>query len=126
MMPTITPYYALALTILLIGLSANVIRFRRGNRIPLGDAGNSDLMGRVRAQGNFVEYAPMGLMLLLLAELAGTQAIWLHAVGACLLTGRLVHAYHMTFAPKKYVLRPIGIVLTFTALCAAAILALPL
>ena len=126
MIPTITPVYAFALTLLLIALSVNVIRFRRGNRIPLGDAGNADLMGRVRAQGNFVEYAPMGLVLMVLAEMAGTSALWMHMVGICLLAGRLVHAWHMTFAPKKYVLRPIGITLTFAALGLAAALALPM
>ena len=126
MIPTITPIYAFALTILLLALSANIIRFRRGNRIPLGDAGDADLIGRIRAQGNFVEYAPMGLVLMVLAELAGTTALWLHMVGICLLAGRLVHAWHMTYAPKKYVLRPVGIVLTFVALGLAAALALPL
>lgn len=126
MIPTITPIYACVLTVLLIALSANVIRYRRGNRVPLGDAGSKELLGRMRAQGNFVEYAPMGLMLMVLAELAGTQAIWMHAVGTALVIGRLVHAFHMIFLPTKYVLRPIGIILTFTALLAAAILALPL
>ena len=126
MIPTITPVYAFALTLLLLALSVNVIRVRRGNRIPLGDAGNADLMGRVRAKGNFVEYAPMGLVLMVLAEMAGTSALWMHMVGICLLAGRLVHAWHMTFAPKKYVLRPVGITLTFAALGLAAALALPM
>ena len=126
MTPLVTPIYAFALTVLLIALSVNVIRFRRANRIALGDAANPVLIGRMRAQANFVEYAPIGVLLMSLAELAGTSAVWLHAVGICLLAGRLVHAWHMTFAPKTFGLRPVGIGLTFIALLAAAILALPL
>ncbi len=126
MILTVTPVYAAALTVLLIALSANVIAFRRKNRVALGDAGNKILQNRIRAQANFIEYVPMALVLMLMAELGGTQAVWLHGVGLCLVVGRMVHAYHLTYAPVKYVLRTVGIILTFFALAAAAILALPL
>lgn len=125
-MLVVTPIYAAALTVMLIALSVNVIAYRRKNRVALGDAGNKALQGRIRAQANFVEYVPMALLLMLMAELGGTRPIWLHAVGLCLLVGRVVHAYHLTYAPLKYTLRPVAVLLTFAALAAAAVLALPL
>lgn len=71
MPPVVTPLYAAALTALFISLSLRVIALRRSGRVSLGDAGDPALLARIRAQGNCAEYAPLGIVLLLLAELAG-------------------------------------------------------
>ncbi len=89
---SITPLYAAPMVFLFMALSVRVIAYRRGHKIPLGDAGNPALLSRIRAQGNCAEYMPLGLLLLLMAELSGAPSFGLHSAGICLVVGRTVHA----------------------------------
>lgn len=122
----ITPYYALPLTLLFVLLSLNVVRGRISEKVSLGDGGNAMMLRRIRAQANCAEYAPLGIVLLAMAELAGRGAGWLHLVGICLLLGRMLHAAQLSFQGKPFLLRQAGMILTFTALILAAVLALPM
>lgn len=121
---TTTPLYALPMVILFIALSVQVIRYRRAHRLPLGDAGDRELLARIRAQGNCAEYMPLGLLLLMMAELAGTSAIGLHIAGLTLAIGRLIHAAHLLILRSQYGLRVIAITMTFTSYLVATGLAL--
>ena len=49
----------------------------------------------MRAHGNFVEYVPFGLILLMMMELKSPETWVVHLFGAMLLGGRLLHAYGM-------------------------------
>jgi uncharacterized protein len=122
----ITGLYAAPLAVLFIVLSARVISYRRGNAISLGDGGDAVMLARVRAQGNFAEYAPFGVLLMLIAEAQGTAPVWLHLCGGVLLTGRLLHGINFSFGIRNMALRVGGMVLTLTALGLAAMLCLPL
>lgn len=113
---SITPLYAAALTALFLVLSARVITYRRAHQVSLGDGGDRVLERRMRAQGNFAEYAPLGLILMLGAELAGAAPIWLHATGLTLLAGRLMHGIGFSFLKKNMTLRVGGMVLTLSSL----------
>ena len=124
MPPVVTPLYAAALTALFITLSLRVIVLRRSGRVSLGDAGNPALLVRIRAQGNCAEYAPLGIVLLLLAELAGAAPALLHLSGLVLLAGRIRHAWALS-GPGRLGARTIGMLMTFTALALSAALALP-
>ena len=124
MPPVVTPLYAAALTALFITLSLRVILLRRSGRVSLGDAGNPALLVRIRAQGNCAEYAPLGIVLLLLAELAGAAPALLHLSGLVLLAGRISHAWALS-GPGRLGARTIGMLMTFTALALSAVLALP-
>ena len=124
MPPVVTPLYAAALTALFITLSLRVIALRRSGRVSLGDAGDPTLLARIRAQGNCAEYAPLGIVLLLLAELAGASAALLHLSGLVLLAGRICHAWALS-GPGRFGARTIGMVMTFAALGLSAALALP-
>ena len=124
MPPVITPIYAAALTLLFIVLSARVIAVRQSNRVSLGDAGHPDLLGRIRAHGNFAEYVPLGVILLLMAELAGTSPVLLHLSGLLLLAGRICHAWALS-GRGRFGARTIGMLMTFAALALSAALALP-
>jgi uncharacterized protein len=84
------------------------------------------MTARVRAQGNFAEYAPLGLILLAIAELQGTGAIWLHLCGILLLAGRMLHGVNFSFGLRQPALRIGGMVLTLLALGLGALLCLPL
>ena len=124
MPPVVTPLYAAALTALFITLSLRVIVLRRSGRVSLGDAGNPALLVRIRAQGNCAEYAPLGIVLLLLAELAGAAPALLHLSGLLLLAGRILHPWALS-GPGRLGARTIGMLMTFTALALSAALALP-
>jgi uncharacterized protein len=121
-----TGLYAAALTLLYLFLTARVIIFRRTNRINLGDGNDEEMLRRMRAHGNFAEYAPLGVMLLGIAELQGWSILALHLVGAMLLAGRLIHGLNFTLSLKSMPLRTGGMALTLLALAVGAVLVLPI
>ncbi len=121
---SITGIYAGLLTLLFIGLSARVIRVRRRDRIALGDGDNPDLRRAMRVQGNFAEYVPLALILMVLVESGGGAAWLVHGLGAGLLGGRIAHAYGVSQTEEDYRFRVAGMVLTFAALALAAIILL--
>ena len=118
---TITPLYAALLTLLMIALSVRVVLYRRAKMISVGDSDDKALLKRIRAQGNCVEYAPVGLILLLIAELQGAPGIALHAIGLILLAGRLMHAIGFSRTPQIIPLRVAGMALTYAALLLGAL-----
>ena len=91
----VTILYASLLGILLIALSSQVSSKRRRSKVSLGHGGNSQLERTMRAHGNFVEYVPLALVLIMLLETEVTQVWLLHLMGVMLLGGRLLHAYGM-------------------------------
>ena len=123
MTPSVTPIYAAVLALLFVALSMRVIGLRFRRRVSLGDGGDAELMQRIRAQANCAEYAPFGVLLLLIAELTGAPVWALHLSGLCLLAGRLAHGVALS-GRMKFALRKTGMVLTFTSICLSAILGL--
>jgi len=101
----ITALYAGPIAILLLVLSTRVITYRRANQLGLGDHGNNSLLKRMRAQANCAEYAPIGILLMLLVELQDAPALLVHTIGLLLLIGRLLHGYGFSASPPKMNLR---------------------
>jgi uncharacterized protein len=120
----VTSLYAGLLVALFLVLTFRVILFRRGRRVDMGDGGHRLLQRWIRAHGNFVEYAPIGLLLLLLVEAAGWPAWLLHGLGVMLLMGRLSHAWSFSVEDFRPAARVVGMVLTTTMLGIAGILCL--
>ncbi len=118
-MPLITPLYAALAAVILIALSVRVIGVRRSRRVAIGDGGDDDMARRIRAQGNFAEYVPLALVLILLLELGGAPAWQLHLLGAALILGRILHAWSLTAHSGSG--RLIGMTLTFFVLAAGAL-----
>lgn len=123
-MPVIAPLYAGLFALMLIALSLRVIRLRRARQVGVGDGGDEDLARRVRAQGNFTEYVPIALVLLLLLELGGAAPWLLHGLGLALLVGRIVHAWSLGARSGRG--RVVGMSLTFAVLAVAAVRSLAL
>ena len=113
-MLSITSFYAGLLALLFLALSFRVIASRRANRISLGDAQNKDLRQRMRAHGNFAEYAPLGLVLLACAEMQSTPSVLVHLLGLLLLVGRSLHAAAFWVHPMILKFRIAGMLTTFT------------
>ena len=118
----ITSVSAAILGLWLIWLAARVIQMRGSEKIMLGDGGNDAFLRRSRAQGNLTEYAPMGLILLGLAEIQ-TANYWLLLVcAAALVVGRLLHGYALSFTEHFTLGRVSGMILTFTAIAVLALI----
>lgn len=117
---TITPLYAALLGLLFVALSVRTLLLRRRLRIAVGDGGNKQMLRAMRVHANFAEYAPLGLLLLFMLELAGAPRALLHVLCLCLLAGRAVHAYGVSKVAEDYRYRVFGMAMTFTALVGAA------
>jgi uncharacterized membrane protein YecN with MAPEG domain len=89
----ITALWAGLLGILMLGLAGRVVNMRNSENILFGDGGSVVLLQRQRVHGNFIEYVPLGLVLLLILELNGASPLLLNALGGSLFVARLLHAF---------------------------------
>ena len=118
----VTSLVASVLTLIFIRLSFAVIKLRRANRVGLGNGGNEELERAIRAQGNFAEYVPFGLILIACLELNGAPW-WLACIpGVTLTFGRLMHAIGINEQPPNFSKRVLGMVFTTNTLIALAVL----
>ncbi len=120
----VVPIYAGILGLLYMTLSAYVIRNRRKRQQSIGHGGDMRFARIIRGHANFAEYVPMVLLLLLVDELLGWPHWVLHALGATLCAGRLLHAYSFALTERDLLRRVGGMVLTLTPMWIAAVLAL--
>lgn len=124
-MPTpITALWAGLLGILSLALAMNVVRARTTEKVIFGDGGVTLVQQRIRVHGNFIEYVPLALVLLLVLELNGTSAVVLNVLGGGLFVGRLLHAFGLTTSTGTTPGRFLGTVLTWLAILTASALAL--
>lgn len=117
----VTSLYAALLALLLALLSVLVIRQRLRAGVAIGLGKSEGLLRAARAHGNFVEYAPLVLLLMLLLELGGAGGVLLHALGAATLLGRVLHAAGISREPEQLRWRQAGMLLTFGPLLVAAL-----
>ena len=96
MQVSITSLYAALLALLFVALAGLVVRARWKYRTGLGIGTEPGMERAVRVHANFVEYVPLALVMLLLAELGGARPLLLHACGGVLLASRLLHAYGLS------------------------------
>jgi len=88
--------YITALTAAILGalcvmLSLKVVAIRRRDKILVGEGDNEELLRAVRAQGNLLEYAPIGLILLACAEVNGVPRLLLGLLAIAFVAGRVLH-----------------------------------
>jgi len=118
----ITSVVASVLTIIFVKLSFAVIGLRRKNQVGLGSGGHDDLERAIRAQGNFAEYVPIGIILIACLELNGAPW-WLVALpGITLTIGRLIHAVGIKTPPPDFSRRVLGMKFTFYTLITLVVL----
>jgi uncharacterized protein len=120
---SVTTTYALLLVPVWLALWVGVASKRSELKTSIGDAGNLELLQRIRRHGNFIEFVPFVLVLMTLAELQGAGSLWLHAAGVLLLGGRIAHPFGLKIDNAEHPLRYVG---NSTNLLAAAILAVAL
>ena len=118
----ITAIIASILTIIFIQLSFSVIALRRKNQVGLGSGGHDDLERAIRAQGNFAEYVPFGIILIACLELNGVPWFLVALPGIALIIGRLIHAKGIRTPPPDFSMRVLGMKFTFSTLIALVFL----
>ncbi len=94
-MVAVTALYAGILALVLVGLSLYVVRGRWANKVSVGDGGNADMLKRMRAHANFIEYVPIALIGLYLLEVTRHSVYLLHVLGIALVVARLMHPFGM-------------------------------
>lgn len=105
---TTTTLYAIALIPIWLVLWIRVTSIRSAIGCSIGDAGDMTLLQKIRQHGNFIEWVPLVLLLMILAEAQGTDALWLHAAGALLVIGRLAHPFGLKIDNAGHPLRYVG------------------
>jgi len=118
--PTHSLLYIALLTLLLIVLSARIIRLRWRDRIGLGTGDSADLKAAVRVHGNFIEYVPLALLMLVVMELIGATSAWIHGLGGLLFVARVCHAIGITKSVGVSWPRTVGVLGTFSMLLIAS------
>ena len=93
----ITAVIAGVFALLLVLLSVPVSIRRASTNTVFGDGNDATLRRRIRAHGNFVEYAPLALIAVGLTEYRGAAAWLVWSLGAAFVASRLLHALGMLF-----------------------------
>ena len=110
--------------LILLWLAVSVSRVRLRTGIWTGGEGSADLVRTMRGQANFVEYVPLCLILLLLMAGLGAPAAMIHALGAALTAGRLLHGLHFTRPAAPLWQRQAGATATWAVLLLASLSAI--
>lgn len=113
--------YVALLILLGFVLAVRVIAVRRAQKIGLGDGDDRQLMKRIRCHGNFSEYAPLLIAILILMPLLGAKDWMIHVAGVASVTGRTLHAIGLSQTSGVSFGRMAGMILTFTTLVLGAL-----
>src|SRR5258708_2989927 len=121
MTPMTTAVYAALIGLLGALLTMNVIMNRVKSGIDAGDGGIAKLAQAIRAQANFVEQAPLALILIALAEAAGARSAVVNGLGVALIASRLASAYALNRSLRQSALRQFGGGISVLVLAAASV-----
>jgi uncharacterized membrane protein YecN with MAPEG domain len=119
----ITPYAAV-LGLLGAALTVNVIVNRVKGGVTAGDGGVPKLAQAIRAHCNFIEQAPLALIVILVAEEAGARPLAINLLGLLLVISRLASAVALNRTLGETPLRVVGGGLGVVTLAGASIIAL--
>jgi uncharacterized membrane protein YecN with MAPEG domain len=98
MLVPVTALYGALNAILNIVLASRVSSARGTDKVSIGLGNSKALELAVRIHGNNAEFMPLGVLVLLIAELSGGASMWLHTAGGILLVSRVLHVIGM---PRK-------------------------
>ncbi len=109
----ITGLYAALCALLVLALALRIIRLRWRTKAGIGDGGDRRLARAIRIHGNAIEYVPLALILMLIAELNHAGPALLHGCGIALVVARLAHAVGFSRTAGVSIGRSVGVVGTF-------------
>lgn len=112
MLLPVTLVIAAACGLINIWLALRLTRGRLKGKVMVGDGGDPAMHAGMRAHANFVEYAPIVLILMALIELARGPLVVLWAIGAVFVLARIAHPLGMS-RPSPNPLRAGGALVTW-------------
>ena len=92
---------AAAAAIVNLWLSIRIGQVRNAKKISVGDAGDEGLIRRMRAQANFIENAPLVLILIAVIEAARPGNAWLAGIAGAFTLARVAHGVGMDGGPLR-------------------------
>lgn len=116
----ITTILSSLLALIFVFLSTRIVRLRKHHKISIGGQGIYELEMAIRAHGNFSEYVPLFLVMLLCAEAHATSQLVVATLALSFLIGRLAHLMAFLAQKQNFQLRKIGMILTFVPLLVLA------
>jgi uncharacterized protein len=119
--PSTTALLAAVLGLLGAALTANVIVKRVSSGIDAGDGGVAKLAQAIRAHANFVEQAPIALIVIAAAESSGARPLIVYNLAAVLLAARLASAVALNRSLSQSPLRQSAGGLSVFVLAAASL-----
>ncbi|WP_299404335.1 MAPEG family protein [uncultured Roseobacter sp.] len=90
-MPQTTLIFTALFVLMSVPISILVGLRRAETGIMMLHGDDEDLLRRIRAHGNFIEYVPLALLAMAGAEIAGAPSWLVLACGVALLAARLIH-----------------------------------
>jgi len=96
MLAPATAFYAIALVALKLLLVGRIIALRQRLGVGIGDGGYRELQTAIRVHGNYLEYLPLVLVLMFIAEMNGVNYAMLHVAGLVFVVSRFGHAYGLS------------------------------
>ncbi|HET6633244.1 MAG TPA: MAPEG family protein [Rhodanobacteraceae bacterium] len=118
----VTGFYAALCALIALVLALRVSLQRRTSQVGVGHGGDARLELRMRAFGNFAEYVPLALILLLALELDHTRIWLLHLFGIVLVLARIAHAIGISATGGVSAGRFLGVLGTWAVLLVMALL----
>lgn len=116
----VTALYAGLFGLLIVVLGILVTRQRMKNKVSLGGGEAPALKRAIRAHANCIEYVPIALLLMLVAEINQGAPRMLHGYGATLFAARVAHAWGLSRTDKPNPGRFIGSILTWLVIIGLA------
>jgi uncharacterized membrane protein YecN with MAPEG domain len=119
----IVTLYTAGLGVLFVGLSSRVIYFRRTLQVPHGNPKlDPRLEKSIRTQENFLNYVPLGMLILWMCEKEEAMSPKvLHLTAGLLTIGRIIHVAATSQIRENYLWRPVSMTFTLTAILAACL-----
>ncbi|MEO0412939.1 MAG: MAPEG family protein [Pseudomonadota bacterium] len=112
------------LCLLLIVLKWRTIGQRVKNEASLGDAGVRDLQVAIRSHANFIENAPLAVILIGLLEYGGAHSYLVLGLAATFIFARVMHPIGMAIEKAPNAPRVMGVMLTIGVFVVGAAYAL--
>lgn len=116
----VTGFYAALSALLIVALALRVVVLRRRTKTGIGDGGDRRLARAIRVHGNAIEYVPLALVLMLVAELGHAGPALLHGCGITLCAARVLHALGLSRTSGASLERVAGTAGTLTVIATLA------
>lgn len=104
----ITSLYAVPLAILMFVLWMNVTKSRAKMAVSIGNNNDVGLHEKIRRHGNFTEWVPMVLLMMMISEMRGANGTALHVAGVLLVLSRIAHPFGLRHDNPNHILRIVG------------------